>query len=96
MHLLLEQRVRASFSLTLKLVVLKMILLRQFSSAYKRVVLSTIVSLHLPGRSHAMTIKRFQSESSLANSAKKASLKSSLMKRLRRLMMNLNIAQLSI
>jgi hypothetical protein len=91
MHLLLGQRVRASFSLTLKLVVLKMILLWQFSSAYKRVVLSTIESSHSLGQSRAMTIRRFRSGSSLASFVRRVSLKSSLMKRLKRLMMNPNI-----
>ena len=92
-HLLLEQRVRASFSLTLRPVASKMILPKQFSSGYKRAVSSTIESLHLHGLSRAMTIRRFQSESLLANSVKKALPKSSLMKRSRLSMMNPNIAQ---
>jgi len=73
-----------------------MMLRKQFSSAYKRAVSSTIENLQSPGQNRAMTIRRFQSGSSLANSAKKALPKSSLMKRLKRSMMNLNIAQPSI
>ena len=70
-----------------------MILRRQFSSVYKRAASSTIESSHLHGQSRAMTIRRFQSELSLANSVKRASLKSRSMKRSRQLMMNLSIAQ---
>ena len=61
------------------------------SSVCRRAASSMIESLHLPGLSRAMTIRRFQSGSSQASFVRRASLKSRLMMLSKVLMMNLSI-----
>jgi hypothetical protein len=92
MHLSLERKVRASFSLTLKLVASKTILRKQSSSAFRRQALSMIVNLHQPGLHRATLIRSYQSASSLVNFARRALLKNRLMKLSMASMMNPNIA----
>jgi len=66
------RKVRASFSLTLKPVALKTMLRKRSSSGFKKLALSTMKNLPKPGRSHAITIRRSQSELSLGNFVKRA------------------------
>jgi hypothetical protein len=69
---LLVRKVRASFSLTLKPVALKMMLRKRSSSGFKKLASLTMKNLLKPGLSHAITIRRSLSGSSLASCAKKA------------------------
>jgi hypothetical protein len=69
---LLVRKVRASFSLTLRPVALKMRLRKRLSSGFKKLAWLTMKNSLKLGRSHAITTRRFQSGSSLVNFAKKA------------------------
>jgi hypothetical protein len=68
---LLVRKVRASFSLTLRPVALKMRLRKRLSSGFKKLAWLTMKSLPKPGLSHAITIRRSLSGSSLVSFAKK-------------------------
>jgi len=69
---LLVRKVRASFSLTLKPVGLKMRLRKRSSSGFKKLAWLTMKNLPKPGHSHAIIIRRSLRESSRVNYAKKA------------------------
>jgi len=68
---LLVRKVRASFSLTLRPVALQMKYRKRLSSGFKKLASLTMKNSPKPGPSHAITIRRSQSESSLVNFAKK-------------------------
>jgi hypothetical protein len=68
---LLVRKVRASFSLTLKPVALKMMLRKRLSSGFKKLASLTMKNLPKHGLSHAITIRRFQSGSSRGSFDKK-------------------------
>jgi hypothetical protein len=69
---LLVRKVRASFSLTLRPVALQMKYRKRLSSGFKKLAWLTMKNSPKPGLSHAITIRRSQSGSSLVNFAKKA------------------------
>jgi hypothetical protein len=69
---LLVPKVRASFSLILKPVALKMRLRKQSSLGFKKLASLTMKNSPKPGRSHAITIRRSLNGLSLANFVKKA------------------------
>jgi hypothetical protein len=68
---LLVRKVRASFSLTLRPVALQMKSRKRLSFGFKKLAWLTMKSLPKPGLSHAITIRRSLSGSSLVSFAKK-------------------------